>query len=397
MMMRKNVELQLQALQMIEFMCGLIPAVLQLEEGESLKDMKTLTPEETERYVLISVMRQSKDEFDSLSKDRDELETMARDGESERHRLENELRNEEENVSRALAVRHEAQAVSPNPTPAEAAAAVIYSAPPPSPTLANPSETSERPQTSKKKTTERPPTSKEPRPVTAKKEKESETTSERPPTAKEPRPATSKKEAEVEGKATRKKSANLAQDKEEKAENGAAKSEDRPTTRRSSVDRNTPKRNDSVPSERRASASTVRPSRSTEQSKPPKPLGAVRVPKVGSEQSTELIEEEPGMEHGPRRKNLNDVNAHLVDPARLNSADVRFRAEYLRMQRDRLLELKRQERIKQMNEVAKTSQERPRTARAARGAMRAGAADEELESRKAIASKLQAEVLTLDQ
>ncbi|VDK57616.1 unnamed protein product [Cylicostephanus goldi] len=58
MMMRKNVELQLQALQMIEFMCGLIPSVLQIEEGESFKNKaKVISPEETERYVLIAVMR----------------------------------------------------------------------------------------------------------------------------------------------------------------------------------------------------------------------------------------------------------------------------------------------------------------------------------------------------
>ncbi|VDO69498.1 unnamed protein product [Heligmosomoides polygyrus] len=58
MMMRKNVELQLQALQMIEFMCGLIPSVLQIEDGESLRNKaRVVSPEETERYVLIAVMR----------------------------------------------------------------------------------------------------------------------------------------------------------------------------------------------------------------------------------------------------------------------------------------------------------------------------------------------------
>uniref|UniRef100_A0A0K0DDF5 Cilia- and flagella-associated protein 36 n=1 Tax=Angiostrongylus cantonensis TaxID=6313 RepID=A0A0K0DDF5_ANGCA len=52
MMMRKNVELQLQALQMIEFMCGLIPSVLQIEDGETLRNKPRLfSPEETERYV----------------------------------------------------------------------------------------------------------------------------------------------------------------------------------------------------------------------------------------------------------------------------------------------------------------------------------------------------------
>uniref|UniRef100_A0A1I7XMQ9 GAF domain-containing protein n=1 Tax=Heterorhabditis bacteriophora TaxID=37862 RepID=A0A1I7XMQ9_HETBA len=40
-----------------QFMCGLIPSVLQLEDGESLCNKSALSPEETERYVLISVMR----------------------------------------------------------------------------------------------------------------------------------------------------------------------------------------------------------------------------------------------------------------------------------------------------------------------------------------------------
>ena len=38
-------------------MCGLIPNILQLEEGETLRNMKEMTPEVAERWVLISVMR----------------------------------------------------------------------------------------------------------------------------------------------------------------------------------------------------------------------------------------------------------------------------------------------------------------------------------------------------
>ncbi|RCN43239.1 hypothetical protein ANCCAN_10814 [Ancylostoma caninum] len=106
MMMRKNVELQLQALQMIEFMCGLIPSVLQIEDGESLKNKpKLISPEETERYVLIAVMRQSKEEFDSLSRrELEELEEVLRNSEEEKKRLEEERTREEELVSNALAV-----------------------------------------------------------------------------------------------------------------------------------------------------------------------------------------------------------------------------------------------------------------------------------------------------
>lgn len=102
MMMRKNIELQLQALQMIEFMCGLIPSVLQLEEGETLRHMKKLTPEETERYVLISVLRHSKDEYEAMQKGSEELEQMARNSRVQREALEHEIRREEILLQKAL-------------------------------------------------------------------------------------------------------------------------------------------------------------------------------------------------------------------------------------------------------------------------------------------------------
>ena len=56
-----------------------------------------------------------------------------------------------------------------------------------------------------------------------------------------------------------------------------------------------------------------------------------------------------GVEHGPRRRNLNDVNSLLKDGPRLNSADVASRAAYLKEQRDKLLALKMKERQKQIN------------------------------------------------
>ena len=87
---------------MIEFMGGLIPSVLQLEDGESLKNMKKLTPEETERYVLISVLRHSKDEYDAMHKGSEELEQMAINSRIQREALEKEIRKEDILIQKAL-------------------------------------------------------------------------------------------------------------------------------------------------------------------------------------------------------------------------------------------------------------------------------------------------------
>ncbi|MFH4976256.1 hypothetical protein AB6A40_002965 [Gnathostoma spinigerum] len=71
MMIRKNVELQLQALQMIELVCGLVPSVLDVDDEDLLEDKgkprrKTgwSPKEETERYILIKVLRQSKLDYE---------------------------------------------------------------------------------------------------------------------------------------------------------------------------------------------------------------------------------------------------------------------------------------------------------------------------------------------
>ncbi|PIO63965.1 hypothetical protein TELCIR_14420 [Teladorsagia circumcincta] len=258
MMMRKNVELQLQALQMIEvgvFMCGLLPSVLQIEDGETLRNKaRVVTPEETERYVLIAVMRQSKEEFDSLSKsEMKELEDVLRSSEEERRRLEMERGKEEELFSRALAVSNEK---------------IFYS----SVLIA------------------------------------------------EFQPSTEARKTKEDG--------------------------------------------------------TVNKS-------------------VGEKTEEELDEE--GMMYGPRGKNIYDVNALLKEPNRLNSATIRSREEYLRMQRDRLLAMKANEREKQMHEVSqRAAQERPRTARAARGLMRGSRGaignDDVLAARRAIVDQLKTEI-----
>ncbi|KAJ1372501.1 hypothetical protein KIN20_034672 [Parelaphostrongylus tenuis] len=119
------------------------------------------------------------------------------------------------------------------------------------------------------------------------------------------------------------------------------------------------------------------------------------IPNFDKKDETE--KEEHGVVYGPREKNIYDVNALLKKPNRLNSATVRSREEYLRMQRDRLLQMKAIEREKQMSEVsARAVQERPRTAKAARGMMRGSlnaiGVDETLAARRAIVEKVKAEL-----
>ncbi|PIC25369.1 hypothetical protein B9Z55_018327 [Caenorhabditis nigoni] len=164
-------------------------------------------------------------------------------------------------------------------------------------------------------------------------------------------------------------------------------SDERPVTRRSSVDKNAPKRNDSVPRERKHSIPQ-------DDRKPPKPIGPLKSNKYDGEVVMGRPGS-PGRDHGPRRKNLNDVNSHLVDINRLNSSDVRTRAQYLKEQRDKLLQMKNEERIKQMNDIQNSGLERPKTAARAREILdkdkRAAG-----EIRKEISKKLKTQILTLN-
>lgn len=80
---------------------------------------------------------------------------------------------------------------------------------------------------------------------------------------------------------------------------------------------------------------------------------------------------------------------------------LRQRADYLRQQRDKLVEAKQRQREKQLLEAAQRSAvDRPRTSQAARGAMQgaparaAAAANADLiEARKAIASRIREQVM----
>ncbi|VDL73868.1 unnamed protein product [Nippostrongylus brasiliensis] len=72
-------------------------------------------------------------------------------------------------------------------------------------------------------------------------------------------------------------------------------------------------------------------------------------PAVVDKSTPQQPDDDSGLVYGPRGKNIYDVNALLQEPNRLNSATVRSREEYLKMQRDRLLTMKANEREKQMN------------------------------------------------
>ncbi|CAI2354303.1 unnamed protein product [Caenorhabditis sp. 36 PRJEB53466] len=500
MMMRKNIELQLQALQMIEFMCGLIPSVLQLEEGETLRHMKKLTPEETERYVLISVLRHSKDEYDAMQKGSDELEQVARDSRAQREQLEQDIRREEFLLQKALnegAKKRQGASTQTNAPlsvaammashftidngtstddisfdlvekPKQATSSTSGTMTSPEARLKSAKRTGclemsdvavggsqqkeKRPGTAKgpnqrkfskagledlvgvqnveqqkneplkdvenvdkadalaaanatigKEPKEGPSTRKNNRnelsgatdgvaqtssDAGVQKEKEKKEAS-RPSTRKSIRNAAS---GTVDGSSgSRPVSRKDTTSHEPRAKTPASKSsDDRPTTRRSSVDKLAPKRNDSVPRER--SFSVSKKDKDDSNKKPPKSIGPLRSNNYDGEVPMGRPGS-PGMDHGPRRKNLNDVNSHLVDPSRLNSSDVRSRAQYLREQRDKLLQLKNEERIKQMNDIQRTTVERPRTSRAARGFLDKKEAEE---IRKEINDKLKTEILTLN-
>ncbi|WKY13854.1 hypothetical protein Q1695_004584 [Nippostrongylus brasiliensis] len=392
MMMRKNVELQLQALQMIEFMCGLIPSVLQIEEGETLKNKpRVVTPEETERYVLIAVMRQSREEFDNLTRNELlELEEVLRSSEEERRRLEAERGKEDELLAKALATS-DGNAEKSNQTPSTSTAGAEPPAPSASPSMparktseeSAPKPTKEASVTVATAVTE----SKQPRTATAKKDRR-ESAVERPPSAKN---SVDKDRRQSLGgeRSPSARSSTPAQPRNGSDAAAPKKTDGRPPTA---------KRSNTPASEARASvksATTKERRPSTEARRRKEEPGADPVPV--DKTTPQEPDDDSGLVYGPRGKNIYDVNALLQEPNRLNSATVRSREEYLKMQRDRLLTMKANEREKQMNEVSqRAAQERPRTAKAARGLMRGSRAaigtDEVLATRKAIVEQLKNEM-----
>lgn len=103
--------------------------------------------------------------------------------------------------------------------------------------------------------------------------------------------------------------------------------------------------------------------------------------------SEERTREEGGEEDKTRRLNL------FFEQSRVKTADITQRQEYLRSQRDKILQIKKQARARQITEAAK---ERPKSARAAQKIIdgEAVSADESsIQLRKLLAKKLREEVV----
>uniref|UniRef100_A0A914GSP5 Cilia- and flagella-associated protein 36 n=1 Tax=Globodera rostochiensis TaxID=31243 RepID=A0A914GSP5_GLORO len=73
MMMRKNIELQLQALKMIEHMNGLLPNSLKLGQEEAAMWNELGDVDETDRFIMISVLKESREEWERDQRLRQEL------------------------------------------------------------------------------------------------------------------------------------------------------------------------------------------------------------------------------------------------------------------------------------------------------------------------------------
>ncbi|KHN86317.1 Coiled-coil domain-containing protein [Toxocara canis] len=311
MMMRKNVELQLQALQMIEFMCGLVPAVLRIE-GEDVEDEEltqatvrslSLDPADSDRYILVQVLRQSREDFEKDEANRKEaqmqLEAAMRESLLEKERLEAAHSKEEAAVREAMKrTLEEGMELTPT-TPAATA--------PPQTVPVSPSPVPSSP--------------------------------------------------------------NLYPSLE-------------PNSLETPIKTKSPVGSKEV--KKRPSTSKTRPPTTKERQKSPK--GEM------PQSQTTTIKAKSG-------KTAADIHAMLTEPTRIPSADIRARAEYLRLQRDKLLALKKAEREKVFQETAERSAvERPKTAKAARGVMsgcvsRMGPVNEDvLAARRALAYKLKNEI-----
>lgn len=87
----------------------------------------------------------------------------------------------------------------------------------------------------------------------------------------------------------------------------------------------------------------------------------------------------------------------------MNPDELKKRQEYLKQQRDKLLEMKKKEREKQLLAAEKSQPKRPMSARMAKSAMQEGSTNEsdklspeeekKMAMRKAIADRLKAEML----
>ncbi|KAK6009286.1 hypothetical protein OSTOST_25811 [Ostertagia ostertagi] len=329
-------------------------------------------------------MRQSKEEFDSLSKsEMKELEDVLRSSEEERRRLEMERGKEEELFSRALAVTNESEKTDQKREGLTATSSSRTEATPLVTKNAELKATSEGAASKSSNTVEGSETvgsagsadSKPSRAATAKKDRR-ESTGERPPTMNTLAPSERDRRASVGDKS--------------------------PTTKTSAPPEKTPPRtrgNGRPPTAKRGNTPSggvgERAALKSVKDRRPSAMSFSRLQKLGSRKRT--ISSIRALERKLKQSwKKEGILALLREPNRLNSATIRSREEYLRMQRDRLLAMKANEREKQMNFYQRAAQERPRTARAARGLMRGSrggiGTDDVLAARRAIVDQLKTEI-----
>ncbi|GMT10164.1 hypothetical protein PFISCL1PPCAC_1461 [Pristionchus fissidentatus] len=369
MMMRKNVELQLQALQMIEFMCGIIPTVLKIEESDSLRGrvVHNLSGEDAEKYVLLTVLRQSKDEFDSSQQsEKQEIEAMLRaeDFQKDRARLMAEAEQNEKDVEAALALP-------------------MSSAPPPT------------------RKDSRPPLPAQNKPESVQQGKEPQLQQMQQPSEEKKEPRT-KSRGREDSRDKRKIQCNTLKLQPDRPLSRAPSAkgdrkvsvERKPSMVAIAAEKRPPTAEKKLPStasgERKTSTTTSRPG--TAKTKKPLARKSSSI-KSAAEPSIDSIDD--GIE-GKKGRTAADIRALLQAGDQLDPEMLAARAAYLREQRSKLTQMKQAEREKQLAANASATQDRPKTAKAARGMMRGargeGGGEEIIAARKALVEKLKENV-----
>ncbi|XP_063883096.1 cilia- and flagella-associated protein 36-like [Scylla paramamosain] len=125
---------------------------------------------------------------------------------------------------------------------------------------------------------------------------------------------------------------------------------------------------------------------------------ALRRPKreEGEEQEEEAEEEEEEEEEEPKTEEFSRMP--VLPPisskgSGIDPEDLRRRQEYLKSQRDKLLQMKQKEREKQLQDFEENDNKRPQSATAARRALDGGLDAKTLAVRRALAERLKAEVI----
>ncbi|KAI6187020.1 Cilia- and flagella-associated protein 36 [Aphelenchoides besseyi] len=93
-MTRINIELQLQAVRLLEHICGVQTDAFKFSQDEMDMWQSVFDEDETERYVIISVLKQSKEEFEQDARLKDALRNALQSNANEIQMLE-EKRNDE--------------------------------------------------------------------------------------------------------------------------------------------------------------------------------------------------------------------------------------------------------------------------------------------------------------